>query len=238
MKKILGRGRLARILGTAVAAPALLAAMPAHAADAPEGKWQVKLLATGVLADGNIDTVRSINSGLASMSAFSAPQTTASNNVTPTLALEYFVKPNISIETIAGISAHHVTGSGSLEGASLVDHVLIIPATLTVKYHLPLGPIRPYVGAGPAVFLVMGERPGATAAALGVTRTSLSSDLGVAIQFGFDVPIKKTPYSLTFDAKKYWMDTTAHFYVGDNEVLQTKHSLDPWLLSAGIAYRF
>jgi outer membrane protein len=34
------------------------------------------------------------------------------------------------------------------------------------------------------------------------------------------------------------MDTTAHFYVGDNEVLQTKHSLDPWLLSAGIAYRF
>jgi outer membrane protein len=70
--------------------------------------------------------------------------------------------------------------------------VLIIPA-MTVKYHLPLGPIRPYVGAGPAVFLVMGERPGATAAALGVTRTSLSSDLGVAIQFGFDVPIKRPP---------------------------------------------
>jgi outer membrane protein len=93
-------------LGHRRCSPALLAAMPAHAADAPEGKWQVKLLATGVLADGNIDTVRSINPALASMGAFSA-QTTASNNVTPTLALESFVKPNISIETIAGISDHH-----------------------------------------------------------------------------------------------------------------------------------
>ena len=43
---------------------------------------------------------------------------------------------------------------------------------------------------------------------------------------------------ISLDAKKYFMDTTARFYVGGTEVLATKHSLDPWVVSAGLAYRF
>jgi outer membrane protein len=43
---------------------------------------------------------------------------------------------------------------------------------------------------------------------------------------------------LSLDAKKYFMDTTAHFFAGNAEVLTTKHSLDPWVVSAGLAYRF
>lgn len=235
MKKTLGR------IGMALAAPALLAAIPAHAADdtAPkQGKIQVKLLATAVLPDGKIDTVQSILPALASMSAFSNPQTKANDNVTPTIAVEYFFTPNISVETIAGLTAHHVNGRDSLDGANLVNHVLIIPSTLTVKYHLPLGPVKPYVGVGPSLFLVMGERPGDTARALGVTSTKLSSNVGVALQAGVDIPLGKTPYSISFDAKRYFMKTTAKFYAGDTLALATSHKLDPWLLSAGVAYRF
>jgi outer membrane protein len=234
MKKI-----LRRTLGLCLAAPVLAAGVPAFADHAPAGKWQVKLLYTAVLADGKISEVKSIDPGLATNAAFAAPQTYASNNAfTPTLAVEYFFTPNISVETIAGITAHHVNGSGSLDGTNLVNHVMIIPATLTAKYHLPLGPIKPYVGVGPTWFLVMGERPGDTATALGVTKTSLSSQIGVAVQAGVDVPIGKTPYSLSFDAKKYWVGTTAHFYAGDTDVLTTTHKLNPWVLSAGVAYRF
>lgn len=224
----------------AVAAPALALALaaPAQADDAPAGKWQFKLLATAVIPDGKIKTVEAIAPSLASNAAFAAPQTYANNTITPTVAIEYFATPNISIETIAGITAHHVDGSGSLAGTNLVNHILIIPATLTAKYHLPLGPVKPYVGVGPSLFLVMGERPGDTATALGVTRTKLSSDLGVAVQAGVDIAIPKTPFSLTLDAKRYWMNTTAHFYAGDTEVLTTKHKLDPWVLSTGVAYRF
>jgi outer membrane protein len=230
---------LRRTLGVCLAAPVLAAAVPAFADDAPAGNWQVKLLATAVLADGKISEVKSIDPSLATNAAFAAPQSYASNNsFTPTLAVEYFFTPNISVETIAGITAHHVNGSGSLDGTNLVNHVMIIPATVTVKYHLPLGLIKPYVGVGPSWFLVMGERPGDTAAALGVTRTSLSSNLGVAAQAGIDIPIPKTPYSLSFDAKKYWVNTTANFYVGDTNVLSTEHKLNPWVLSAGVAYRF
>jgi outer membrane protein len=213
-------------------------AVPALADDAPQGKWQVKLLATAVIPDGKISEVKSIDPSLAGLAAFSAPQTFASNNVTPTIAVEYFFTKNISVETIAGITAHHVNGSGSLDGTNLVNHILIVPATLTVKYHLPLGAFKPYVGVGPSLYIVNGERPGDTATALGVTKVSLSSNLGVAAQAGIDIPIGKTGYGLSLDAKKYWVSTTANFYAGSADVLSTKHKLDPWVLSAGVSYRF
>ena len=234
--KMTTRARLA--LGLLLAAPVLAFADPALADDQPDGKWQIKLLATAVIPDGKISQVRSIDPSLASMAAFSAPQTYASNTVTPTVAVEYFLTRTISVETIAGITAHHVDGSGSLNGTNLVNHVLIIPATVTVKYHLPLGPIRPYVGVGPSLYLVMGERPGDTSTALGVTKVSMSSNLGIAAQAGVDIPIGKTGYGLSLDAKKYWVDTTANFYAGSANVLSTQHKLDPWVLSAGVSYRF
>ena len=61
----------------------------------PEGRLQVKVLATGVLPDGKIDKVKTDLIGLPAGS-----QTKANNNVVPTLAVEYFATPNISVETI------------------------------------------------------------------------------------------------------------------------------------------
>lgn len=225
-------------LALALAVPTLCLGPAVHAQQAPAGKWQFKLLATDVVPDGNISRVDAIIPALAGNAAFANPQTYANNNLTPTVAIEYFFTRSISVETIAGITSHHVNGAGSLAGTNLVNHVMAIPSTVTAKFHLPLGPVKPYVGIGPSVFLMMGERPGDTAAALGVTRTKLSSDLGFAVQGGVDIPLPKTPFSLTLDAKRYWMGTTAHFYAGTAEVLTTRHKLDPWLLSAGVAYRF
>ena len=224
-------------LTAAALASAFALAGPAHAGN-PEGKIQVKLLGTAVLPDGKISEVKSIAPSLAGMSVFSAPQSFASDNGTPTLAVEYFFTPNISAETICCITVHHANGSGSLAGANLINHIVIVPATLTLKYHLPLGAIKPYVGAGPTLFWVLANRPGNTAQALGVTSTSMSSNLGVAVQAGVDIPIGKTGFGINLDAKKYWVSTNAHFYAGNTEVLSTKHKLDPWLLSAGLAYRF
>lgn len=226
-----------KILAAALGA-VLLAPMTAHAGSV-DGKWQFKLLGTAVLPDGKIDEVKHIDPTLAALAPFAAPQTKASDNsFTPTIAIEYFVLPNVSVETIAGITAHHVNGEGSLAGTNLVNHIEIIPATLTAKYHLPLGPVKPYLGAGPSLYIVTSSRPGDTAAALGVTRTKLSSNVGFALQAGVDVPLGKSGYALSLDAKRYFVPTTAHFYAGANEVLTTKHKLDPWVLSAGLAYRF
>jgi len=135
---------------------------PALAGD-PEDNWQVKLLGTGVLVDGKISNVE-----LDPLDLTPGGQTDINNNVIPTVAIEYYATKNISVETICCLTQHHATGRGALAGARLVDHIMILPATVTVKYHVDAGPVKPYIGAGPTVFFFIDEKPGADAAALGV----------------------------------------------------------------------
>lgn len=217
----------------ALASPAL--------AGSPEGRIQVKVLGTAVLPDGGIDKIEYVAPALGTtLSGLGVTNidTRANDNVVPTLAVEYFLTPNVSIETICCLTQHHVNGTADLAGTNLVNHVLILPATVTAKYHLPLGPLKPYVGAGPAVFFVFDEKPGTTAQALGVDRVRMSNALGVVLQGGIDIPLGQSGYGLSLDAKKYFIKPTAKFYAGGTEVLRTKHDLDPWVLSAGVSYRF
>jgi len=182
----------------------LLAPAPAMAGS-PDGKFQVKLLGTGVLPDGKIVAVEKDLIGLPAGS-----QTKANDNVVPTVAVEYFFSPNISVETICCLTQHHINGDGAIAGTRIVDHVLVLPATATVKLHMPLaGGIKPYVGAGPSVFFYIDEKPGATTLALGGTSLNLDNKLGFALQAGVDVPLNANGLGLSLDAKKYWVSTTA-----------------------------
>ena len=221
-------------------AAATAVTVPAHAGDT-EGKWQVKVMGTMVMPDGEIDKVKYVNPGLAATLAgmgVNEVDARASNNAVPTLAVEYFATPNVSIETICCITKRHVNGAADLVGTNLVNNVLIVPATITAKYHIQAGPFKPYVGVGPSMFLIMGEKPGSTAKALGVTKVNMSSEIGFALQAGFDVPLNDSGLGASLDVKRYFMDTTAKFYANGTKVLATKHTLDPWLVSAGISYRF
>lgn len=217
-------------IAAALAAATMLAA-PAMA-DSNQGKIQIKVLATGVLPDGKIDKV---NTDLVGLPV--GGQTEANDVVVPTVAAEYYFSDNISLETICCVTKHKVRGTGALAGADLVKDVLFIPATFTLKYHLPLGPVKPYVGAGPALFIMLDSEPDVDAVGLGVTRTALSSDLGVAVQAGVDIAVSDT-MGISVDAKKYWMNTTAKFYAGSTLALETKHKIDPWLVSGGLYFRF
>lgn len=216
-----------------LAALAVALAVPGQAA-AKSGDIQFKLLATYVAPDGKIDDVKLDLIGLPA-----GTQTKADDNVVPTVAIEYFVADNISVETIAGVTQHDVVGRGGLAGAGLVSDAKIVPATLTLKYHFGKdGGVRPYVGAGPSYFIFIDEKPGATAVALGATRQKMDDTLGVALQAGVDVPVNAKGMAVTFDAKRYFLRPTAHWFAGSTEVLRTKHKLDPWVISAGLAFRF
>lgn len=211
--------------GIAMATPA--------AAEDHAGDLQVKLLGTAVLPDGKIERV---NVDLVGLPANT--QTSANDNVVPTIAVEYFVSDSVSVETIAGMTQHDVDAVSGLPGAELVSNAQLIPATVTAKYHFDLGGVQPYVGAGPAYFIWVSDKPGAATIPLGVTNTDLSNEFGVALQAGFDVPINDKGFALSVDAKRYFIDTTARWYAGNTLAIETKHQLDPWVLSAGVAYRF
>ena len=222
------------LAASAIVAMSTVAASPAIAGSS-DGKIQVKVLATGVLADGKITSVSRDDIGLPENS-----QTELSDNIVPTVAVEYYLSPKLSVETICCFTQHHLNGSDAIDGTRIVDHILVLPATVTAKYHFAdKGPIRPYIGAGPAMYFYIDERPGATAKALGAERVKLANRPGLALQAGVDVPLNDKGFSLSFDAKRYFVKTKAHFYDADGvEVLTTNHKVSPWVLSGGIAYRF
>ncbi|WP_432201897.1 OmpW/AlkL family protein [Erythrobacter sp. W53] len=220
-----------RVLTIASLACAFLSG-PAMAQDRA-GDVQAKLLGTAVLTDGKIEQ---FNVDLVGLPADT--QTEANDNVVPTVAIEYFLSDNVSIETIAGITQHDVDAISGLPGAELVSDAQLIPATVTAKYHFDFGGVKPYVGAGPSYFLWVSDKPGAATIPLGVTDTDLSDELGFALQAGFDVDIGDSGFAVSVDAKRYFMDTTARWFAGDTLVIETEHKLDPWVLSAGVAYRF
>lgn len=214
-------------------AAASLVSAPALARDG-EGPWQVKLLGTGVLPSGKIGKTGTDLIGLPPGS-----QTKANDNVVPTAAIEYYATPAISVETICCLTQHHVNGAGPLAGLRIVDHVLILPATVTLKYHLNAGPVRSYVGIGPSLFMIFGEKPGAAARTLGAAKMRMSEELGVAVQGGVDIPVNDKGMGISLDAKKYFIDTTLHVKTAAGaEVLTTKHKLDPWVVSGGVYFRF
>ncbi|MEM6857866.1 MAG: OmpW family outer membrane protein [Pseudomonadota bacterium] len=210
---------------------------PALAQDGEDdlaGEIQFKLLATAVLPDGSIDEI-----------TVNVPElpadldTEANDNYVPTIAVEWFVSNNFSIETIAGTTQHDVdTTAGLPEGLELVSDGLLLPATVTGKGHFDLGGVKPYVGAGAAYFIWLDVNPGAAVLPLGVTRTDLSDEFGFVLQAGFDMPVGDQGFGVTFDAKRYFIGTTAQWFAGDDLVIETEHTLDPWVLSAGVSYKF
>lgn len=211
---------------------AAVCATPAMAGD-NEGKLQVKLLGTVVMPDGEIDSVNTDLVGLPS-----TIKTEANDNFVPTVAIEYFFNPSVSVETICCVTQHDVDATRGLPGAELVSDAKLIPATATIKYHFNPGGISPYVGAGPALFLFIDEKPGATAVGLGADDFSLSNEFGLALQAGVDVPLNDNGLSLSLDAKRYFVGTTARWYAAGTKVIETEHNLDPWVLSAGLGFRF
>ena len=223
-------------LSTAAAAAMALAATPAMAGSS-DGQIQVKVLATAVLPNGEITAV---NRDLVGLPA--GTDTAADDNYVPTIAVEYFLTPQVSVETICCLTQHDVaaTSPAALAGAGLVSNANIIPATVTLKYHFgEPGGIQPYVGAGPTYFIFIDEKPGATARALGATRQQMNDHFGLALQAGVDIPVNDTGMALTLDAKRYFLRTSAHWFnAAGAEVISTRHRIDPWVLSAGVAFRF
>ena len=221
----------------------------AHADAAPAdtdwnaaGHFNIKLLGTAVLPLGHLvknnpvlnDTANLVGSGAITSVA-------ASDNYVPTVAIEYFVNKNISIETICCMTGHHVSATGgTLAGKELIHNIQIIPATFTLKWHFT-GLSRkfvPYIGAGPSVFLIVADRPSDFVKAnTPVTRTKLTTEPTVAIQAGIDAPINQH-WSISIDAKKYFDKTTAHFWAGSTQVEAVRVNLMPFVVSAGIGYRF
>ncbi|PZQ63905.1 MAG: hypothetical protein DI570_07315 [Phenylobacterium zucineum] len=208
----------------AAAVAALAFAGTAQAQDfQPKAKGDIVLnvRATGVVPQGTdpITTLAGAATGL---------RADASYDVMPTIGVTYFFTDNIAAEIIAGTTNHTVKAKGP--GVDLkIKETWVLPPIVTLQYHFaPQSRVSPYVGAGVNYMLFYsGEDKNGFA-------LKIKDGFGTALQAGVDVALQGK-WALNLDAKKVFFDTKA---VDKINGVKSKVTLDPWVLSAGVGYRF
>lgn len=208
-----------------IAAAALAAAAPAHAA---QGDWIVRGRAILVAPTDKSGPVEP---------AFPGAHVAVDNSYAPELDFTYMATNHVGAELILGTTKHHVSGRGTLDGLGHLAHTWVLPPTLTLQYHFaPQAKVRPYVGAGVNYTLFYSDKASdALEAAIGQTKVRLKDSFGYAVQAGTDIDLTHKLF-LNFDVKYIDIDTTARLTTG-SAVNRVKVSLDPLVFGVGIGIR-
>ena len=209
------------------AAATVLAAGAASAADAPYAGFQAgDVMVRARALDVSPDTSSSV----------SVVQGDAhiSHDVVPEVDFSYFFTPNLAAELIAAITYHDVKDVGSVAGTLPLGSVRLLPPTLTAQWHfLPQGEINPYVGAGINYTFFYGVHGSSLPI---IYSTHYSDNVGAALQAGVDIHLTGNWYA-NIDVKKLFLSTDVTLGTAVGQV-KAKVDIDPWLMGAGIAYKF
>jgi outer membrane protein len=226
----------ARIINYLAGASVAFFAMGAAAADLAEPQpaptayealsakspWQIRVRALGVVThdSGSIDQVPGV--GLS-----------YSDSVVPELDITYYFTENFAAELILGTTYSKIKtdGLGDLD----VGKAWLLPPTLMLQYHFTdFGAFKPYVGAGVNYSLFYNQSDRA-----GFTGLDVENNFGAALQVGFDYMLDEH-WGINFDVKKIFLETD--WKVDNNALTNTplsgKAKIDPWLIGAGVTYRF
>lgn len=217
----------------AAIAVSLCLALPAADAAAQEirgkqaGDFNVRLRGIAVVPDNAGRTVFTAG-GAATANTLDR----ASTAMAPEIDFSYFITPNIALELIAATTRHDLTLNG---GTLKLGSTGVLPPTLTVQYHLlPRSTFSPYVGAGLNYTVFYGESNNAQT----FNGLKLKDAWGWALQGGIDV-LTSGPISLNFDVKKIFLKTEATVNQNPSTALKvTDIKLNPWVIGAGVGYRF
>lgn len=154
----------------------------------------------------------------------------ANNAVVPEFDISYFFTKNIAAELILATSPHDVKLKNSTSGDLDLGDTWILPPTLTLQYHFtPDATFSPYIGAGINYTLPYSEDAGSS-----VTHLDVDGSFGVALQAGADYWLSEN-WGLNLDIKKIWVDVDASVNHGG---VTGEVELDPWVVGAGVSYRF
>lgn len=198
----------------------LTTSISAHARDLGEGwdakeRFQIRARALGVVPQEDSD----VNIG---------GEAHVGNALTPELDLTYFITDHIGVEAIAGTAQHKLTYTGDVD----IGDTWILPPTVTLQYHFtPDNDFSPYLGAGLNYSYFYGEEDGA-----GMSNLDVEGGFGFALQAGFDYWLTDN-WGLNLDVKKIFLDVDADVNAGTTPV-HADVDLDPWLVGAGVSFRF
>ena len=232
-----------RLLLLSASAVARIGSVSANAADLGEARkpgivapavesfnpWMIRFRALGVIPDDrssvSLTGARQTGHGLLNIS----------NTVVPEVDITYFVTKNFAFELIAGTTPHSIKGRGALAGVGKVGNTWLLPPTLTAQYHFYVNDtIKPYVGAGINYTFFLDEK------AKGVfTGFDVKNSFGLALQAGVDIMLDKH-WGINIDVKKLFLEPKYRAYTPalGGVVATGKAKLNPWLIGAGVTYKF
>jgi outer membrane protein len=173
--------------------------------------------------------------------ALSSPNSGLSigNSIVPELDISYYFTPNVAAELILGVTPHNITGTGALANTN-IGRAWLLPPTLLAQWHFTdFGPFKPYIGLGVNYTIFFGQSAGYTPTnGLGVTNLTLHNTVGGALQVGFDYMIDKH-WGLNFDVQEVPAAPrpTMPRSTTPSPVTGTA-AIDPWIIGAGVTYRF
>lgn len=215
--------KLGSCLAVAGLAAALFTAPAARAGEGSSGLGAGDVLlrgrVIGVLPDTGGSTVQPIG-GSARID----------NAAMPELDVSYFATDNIAFELIAATTPHDVSDHGSTSGNLDLGSVWLLPPTLTAQWHFfPQAAINPYLGAGVNYTFFYDAHAGSS-----INTISYDNHAGWALQAGADYNLGNNWFA-NVDLKKLFLSTTAHI---NNNAVVANVDIDPWILGAGVGYRF
>ncbi len=203
---------IAAAASIALAASLSALSTPACAQDA--GPWLIRFRAVD-LASRNKDST-----GL---------DLTINDKVIPEVDVSYFFTPNWATELVLTYPQEHTIRADGTRIGSLKH----LPPTLTLQYHVTgLGIWKPYAGLGVNYtrFSSVEFSPAVDAA---LSPSIEKNSVGAAAQVGIDIELAQN-WSANLDVKKLQLRTDVRSFgskVGEFKV-------DPWLIGAGVGYRF
>ncbi|MDE2364092.1 MAG: OmpW family protein [Hyphomicrobiales bacterium] len=246
--------------------PSRKAAAPAPVLIDTFQPFQIRLKATAIIPDGQTRVTDSYGWILPAVGSSGGPGgdifgagAKVSTSVIPELDLAYYFTRNIAVELICCVSKHNVNGTGALAGLN-IGSTWVFPPTVLLQYHFTnFGAFQPYVGVGVNFTAYFGQKAGNNYAAFwtpalgptgfnAVSNLNIQNSWGVAGQVGFDYMLNDN-WGINLDLKRIMMEPTATGVVYNTAVAalapskalipwRAKVNIDPWVVSAGITYRF
>jgi outer membrane protein len=187
---------------------------------APSSPWQIRIRALGVITEDN-----------GSVDGIAGSDLSFSDTVTPELDISYFFTDNIAAELILGTTFANVDGEGTIAGLGQIGKTWVLPPTLTLQYHFTnFGKFQPYLGAGVNYTIFYNQSAGSA------DKLHVHNAWGAALQAGFDYMIDDH-WGVNLDVKKLFLEPDFDVTVAGTKMHGTA-KLNPWLVGAGVTYRF
>ena len=201
-----------------------------------KGDFMIRLSGVGILPQDR-DSKVSVNGA-----HMAGTHVSTTNQAMPELTFEYFLTDNIAVDLIATSTRHEVSANGGelagIAGQHKTDlgKAWVLPPALTFTWHFrPHKRFNPYVGVGADLQWFYNMKG---SGALGLTKLNAGFTGGPLVNVGFDYQIVGNWF---FNADVKQVFSRMHAWAQNrSETLRGRvhESLDPTVVSAGIAYRF